>query len=76
MWSSVNEFVFTPSQRSRFRSFSIVDDDVLEFNELFITEFEFPPTIRNKWNVRKGNPSTAYVVITDDDRELCMILYV
>ena len=50
-----------------------MDDGVLEFDELFITEFEFPQSIKNKWNVRKGNPSTAYVVIRDDDCELCII---
>ena len=49
-----------------------MDDYVLEFDELFITEFEFPPSIRKKWNVRKGSPSTAYVAITDDDCELCI----
>ena len=68
--SSVNEFVFTPSQDSSFQSFSIVGDDVLEFDELFIAEFEFPPSVLNNWNVRKGSPSTAFVVIRDDDCEL------
>ena len=69
VWSSVNEFVFTPSQKFTFENFSIVRDDVLEFDELFIAKFELPPWIANNWNVRKGEPSIAYIAIRDDDCE-------
>ena len=71
--STMNDFVFTPASKSAFENFTIVDDSVLEFDELFIAEFSFGPEISNKWNVRKGEPSTAFIRITDDDgnHELC-----
>ena len=51
---------------------NIVDDDVLEFDELFIVEFGFhPETSFFGWNVIKGEPSTAFILIRDDDCELC-----
>ena len=56
-----------------FESFTIVDDDVLEFDELFIAEFSFGPEISNNWNARKVKPSTAFILIRDDDCELCSI---
>ena len=48
----------------------IVDDDVLEFDELFIVEFIVPETSIG-WNAIKGQPSTAFILIRDDDCELC-----
>ena len=54
-----------------FVNFTIVDDDVLEFDEIFIAEFSFGPEIENNWNARKGEPSTAFILIRDDDSELC-----
>ena len=69
--STINDFVFTPASQSAFESFTIVDDDVLEFDELFIAEFIFSPEIlREGWNAVKGEPSTAFIVISDDDCEL------
>ena len=70
MVSTINDFVFTPASQSAFENFTIVDDDVLEFDELFIAEFNFGPEIANTWNAIKGEPSTAFIVIRDDDREL------
>ena len=67
MRRSVSEFVFTPSKESKFVNISLVDDDVLEFDEVFIAEFDFPPWISNKWNIRKGIPSSAYIMIRNDD---------
>ena len=70
---SNNAIVFTQASKSDLGNFEliIVDDDVLEFNELFIAEFDFDPEISNRWNVRKGEPSTAFILIRDDDCELC-----
>ena len=70
MVSTINDFVFTPASKSAFESFTIVDDDVLEFDELFIAEFNFGPEIANNWNAIKGEPSTTFIVIRDDDCEL------
>ena len=67
--NTFNDFTFTPTNKSAFENFTIVDDDVLEFDELFIAEFNFGPEIANMWNVMKGEPSTAFILIRDDDCE-------
>ena len=70
--NTFNDFVFTPTNKSAFKSFTIVNDSVLEFDELLIAEFEFVPEILSRgWNARKGHPSRAYILIRDDDCELC-----
>ena len=69
--NTINDFVFTPDNRSAFENFTIVDDDVLEFDEVFIAEFSFGPEIEYSWNARKEEPSTAFILIRDDDCELC-----
>jgi len=69
--NTINDFVFTPDNRSAFENFTIVDDDVLEFDEIFIAEFNFGPEIANNWNARKVEPITAFILIRDDDSELC-----
>ena len=69
--NTINDFVFTPASKAAFENFTIVDDSVLEFDELLIAEFNFGPEIANSWNVRKGTPSTAFILIMDDDCELC-----
>ena len=68
--NTINEFVFTPNRTSAFENFTIVDDDVLEFDEVFIAVFSFGPEIANNWNARKVHPSTAFILIRDDDCEL------
>ncbi len=68
--STINDFVLTPASQSAFENFTIVNDDVLEFDELFIAEFNFGPEIENTWNAIKGEPSTTFIVIRDDDCEL------
>ena len=68
MVNTFNDFVFTPTNKSAFENFTIVDDDVLEFDEILIAEFNFGPAILNGgWNARKGEPSTAVIRIIDDD---------
>ena len=69
--NTINDFVFTADSTSSFESFTIVDDDVLEFDEVFIAEFSFGPEIANIWNARKVEPITAFILIRDDDCELC-----
>ena len=67
---TINDFVFTPASKSAFENFTIVDDDVLEFDELLIAEFNFVPEISNSWNAKKGEPSITFILIRDDDCEL------
>ena len=69
--NSSSDLVFTPKRKSVFAHFTIVDDDVLEFDEILFAEFSFGPEIENNWNARKGGPSTAFILIRDDDCELC-----
>ncbi len=69
--NTIHDFVFTQDNRSAFESFTIVDDDVLEFDEIFIAVFSFGPEIENNWNAIKGEPSIAFIHIRDDDCELC-----
>ena len=72
MVSTINDFVFTPTSKSALENFSIVNDSVLEFDELLIAEFNFgPEIISGGWNAVKGEPSTAFILIRDDDCELC-----
>ena len=68
--NTINDFVFTPTSKSALENFTIVDDDVLEFDELFIAEFDFE-YLSGGWNAVKGEPSTAFILIRDDDCELC-----
>ena len=68
--NTFNDFVFTPASQSAFHSFTIIDDNVLEFDELFIAEFKFSHEIADNWNVTMGEPRTAFIVIRDDDCEL------
>ena len=69
MESAIKAFIFTPTNKSAFESFTIIDDSVLEFDELLIATFEFGPEIANNWNARRGTPSTAYILISDNDCE-------
>ena len=74
--NTINDFVFTQDSTSVFENFTIIDDDVLEFNEIFIAEFSFGSEIANNWNARKEDPLhldpiTAFILIYDDDCELC-----
>ena len=68
--NTINDFIFTQASTSAFKNFTIVNDDVLEFDELFIAEFNFGFEIANTWYAIKGAPSTAYILIRDDDCEL------
>ena len=67
--SMASVFVFTPAIKSAFQNLTIVDDDVLEFDELFIAEFTFGPELSNNWKVKIGEPSVLYCLIRDNDCE-------
>ena len=69
--NTIHDFVFTPNSTSMFENFTIVDDNVLEFDEIFIAEFSFGREIESNWNTRKVQPITAFILIRDDDCELC-----
>ena len=70
--NTFNDFVFTPTSNSSFENFTIVDDDVLEFDEILFADFDFgPEIISGGWNAIKGEPSTTVILIRDDDCELC-----
>ena len=73
--NTINDFVFTPNSTSAFENFTIVDDDVLEFDEIFYAEFNFGPEIESNWNARKVEPIIACILIKDDDCELCCDSY-
>ena len=66
---ATTEFVFTPSTKSAVQNFTIVDDSVLEFDELFIAELDLGTELAN-WNVRIKEPSVLYCLIRDNDCEL------
>ena len=69
--STVSDFVFTPVSKSAFENFTIVDDDVLEFDELLIAEFDFGPEItKYRWNAVRKEPIITFILIKDDDCEL------
>ena len=68
--NTIQDFRFTSGSKSVFKNLTIVDDDVLEFDEIFIAEFSFSPEILYSWNVRLDEPSTAFILIRDDDCEL------
>ena len=66
---ATSEFVFTPGAKSAFQNFTIVDDNVLEFDELFTAELDLGTELAN-WNVRIEEPSVLYLLIRDNDCEL------
>ena len=70
MVNTIQYSSFTSDRKSVFKNFTIVDDDVLEFDEIFIAEFSFSPEILYSWNVRLDEASTAFILIRDDDCEL------
>ena len=69
--NTINDFVLTPNSTSAFENFTIVDDDVLEFDEIFTAEFSFSPEIANNWSASEGDPRKVFIRIRDDDCELC-----
>ncbi len=71
--NTIHDFVFTPNSTSAFEDFTIIDDDVLEFDEIFIAVFSFGHEIENTWNARQVEPIIAFIWIRDDDCELCYI---
>ena len=54
--NTITDFVLTPNSTSAFKNFTIVDDDVLEFDEIFTAEFSFSPEIANTGMREKDTP--------------------
>ena len=74
--SVTKSFILTPNSTTTFASFNIIDDDVLEFDEIFLAEFQFDLDIKNSWKTKKGMPSSAFIRIIDNDCELfCKTVY-
>ena len=67
------QFTFLPSNESKPKfangSFSIVDDNVYEYDELIVADFEFDQRIATAYNTIKGQPNMTYILIKDDDSE-------
>lgn len=74
---SRNAFVFQANTTSASSNFTIIDDDVCEYNQLLRAEFDFGTTadIASRFNARKGNPAVTYLVIEDDDSEYILCIY-
>ena len=68
------DFLFTPASNLSFNSFNIVSDDVLEFDELFFAELDLDEIRSNGWNARAGEFPTTFILIRDDDCELCSVV--
>ena len=49
---------------------AIEDDDVLEGDEIFEVQFTIPGGIMDEFPISKGNRTTAFVVIKDNDCKL------
>ena len=65
-------FTFSPNSKFANSSFTIVDDDVYEYDELIMAEFEFHRWVQNYYKTMKGQPNVTYIVIKDDDSE-CLL---
>ena len=67
--SSVNDFSFNSTSMRATRGFDIKDDAILEYDELFMAEFDISSLIDAGWNARKGEFPICYIAIGDDDCE-------
>ena len=65
-------FTFSPNSKFANSSFTIVDDDVYEYDELIMADFEFDRRVQNNYKTMKGQPNVTYIVIKDDDSE-CLL---
>ena len=66
-------FTFPPNAKFSSSSFTIVDDDVYEYDELIVAVFEFDRRFLRRYNTIKGQPNMTYIMIKDDDSE-CPLL--
>ena len=68
-----HRFIFTPNleDNPKFSSgnFAILDDDIYEYDELVMAEFEFDRNIRTEYNTVEGQPNVTFILIEDDDSE-------
>ena len=50
-------------------SFTILDNDVYEYDKLIMADFEFDQFVQNNFLEEVGQPSVTFIVIKDDDSE-------
>ena len=50
-------------------SFTILDNDVYEYDKLIMADFEFDQFVQNNYLEKVGQPSVVFIVIKDDDSE-------
>ena len=67
--TSVNDFCFNSTSTRDTQGFDIKNDAILEYDELFMAEFDISDLIDAGWNARKGEFPIAYICINDDDCE-------
>ena len=65
-------FTFPLNSKVSSSSFTIVDDDVYEYDELIMADFEFDRRVQLFYNTMKGHPNVTYIMIKDDDSE-CLL---
>ena len=62
-------FTFSPNTTSSSSNFIIHDDDVYEYDELIMADFDFDQRIRASFITMKDPHSVTYILIKDDDSE-------
>ena len=62
-------FSFPPNAIFSNSTFTIRDDDIYEYDELIMADFEFDRSFRNRFNAIKGEPRVTLILIKDDDSE-------
>ena len=50
-------------------SFTILDNDVYEYDKLIMADFQFDQFVQNNYLVKVGQPNVTFIVIKDDDSE-------
>ena len=55
--ATTSRFTFLPNAKFSNISFTIVDDDVYEYDELIMAEFEFDRRFLRRYNTMKVNPT-------------------
>ena len=67
-----HQFIFTPNLENTPKfssgSFTIVDDDIYEYDELVMAEFDFDQRV-TEYNTLEGRPNVTFILIEDDDSE-------
>ena len=67
-------FTFSPNTTSSSSNFIIIDDDVYEYDELIMADFDFDRRIWATFNTMKDPLNVTYILIKDDDSEYRIIV--